>query len=184
MVQRRRLVRCVVATCAVLVLVLAGCTGGGDGALAWRDARFELPEGWQEIERRDDLLMVADGPPAEEPGQPGTLEVAMQVTVDADAGIAQWRDFVTEQGGAIESEVDVELGTVPATALQFSLVTNGIPTRERVVVVPSRDLVMLQQPVPVAGQTDGPEVFLDRVDEFDAILDTFEFGAPEDYLDR
>ena len=51
---------------------------------------------------------------------------------------------------------------------------------EMVVVVPSRSLTILLQPVPVRGQTDAPQVFLEARDQFDAILDSIRFGAPVD----
>ena len=95
-----------------------------------------------------------------------------------------WREFVEEQDATLERDTTTEVGTLPATLIQYSFTTNGIPTRERVVVVASRDLVLLQQPVPMQGETEAPAWFDEHVDEFDALLESIRFGAPEDYLDE
>jgi hypothetical protein len=143
---------------------------------------MRLPDGWVELERGDLVLTVADGAPSGE-GDPGDLDVSVQFTIEPAATADDWRRFVAEQGGEVESDGTVDLDGIPATMLQFAFVPNGTPTRERVIVVPSRQLVILQQPVPLQGQTDAPEVFLDRLEEFDALLESIEFGAPAGYLE-
>lgn len=72
------------------------------------------------------------------------------------------------------------MGGVPATKFVFSHGSNGVPIREMVVVVPSRSIVMLMQPLVVKGQTDGPAVFNAHLEEFEALLSSIEFGAPVD----
>ena len=94
----------------------------------------------------------------------------------ADAG----RELVESEGGTVESDVSVQLDGVPGRAITFNWVSNQVPTREQVVIVPSRELVILLQPVPVQGQLSAPDVYLAHVEEFQAVLDSIDFGAPED----
>jgi hypothetical protein len=101
---------------------------------------MRLPDGWVELERGDLVLTVADGAPSGE-GDPGDLDVSVQFTIEPAATADDWRRFVAEQGGEVESDGTVDLDGIPATMLQFAFVTNGTPTRERVIVVPSRQLV-------------------------------------------
>lgn len=151
--------------------------------MAWRDLQLQLPTGWQAYEQRDDLLYMADGLPGED-GVRGDLEVAAQFTFEPNTVSDDWREFVEQQGGTMEVDEAVNIGGVPGTRFVFSYVTNDVPLREMVVVLPSRGVVGLLQAVPVAGQKDAPDVFLRRADEFNAILDSIDFGAPLDFLDR
>jgi hypothetical protein len=167
----------------VVVLLLAACTGpSATGTQSWTGLDLVLPEGWEVFERRDTLLSVADAPLGDEDGDVGDRTVAVQFTYEPSVSPQAWRDLVTGDGGDIEVDEQIQVDGVPATRLVFNWVTNGVPTREMVVVVPSRRLVMLFQPVPVSGQTDAPEIFLEHVDEFDAILTSIDFGAPPDSL--
>ncbi len=179
------------ALVALLTAVLVGCTGGGGGAgpMDWRDLDLVVPTGWQVLEQRDDVLTIAnedlradedEGTPTV-PDDPDTNDVvAVQFTTDG-TNAESWRDFVRSEGGEVESDQRIQVDGVPATAITFTWSTSsGVPTREQVVIVPSRDLVVLLQPVPVQGQQTGPDVYLDHVEEFQAILDSIDFGAPED----
>jgi hypothetical protein len=47
-----------------------------------------------------------------------------------------------------------------------------------VVLIPSRHIVVLAQPVPARGDTDAPDVFLRHIDTFVEVLETAEFGPP------
>jgi hypothetical protein len=47
-----------------------------------------------------------------------------------------------------------------------------------VVVIPSRSIVLLAQPVPGPGDEDAPDVFLAYLEDFLEVLETAEFGAP------
>lgn len=168
----------------VAVALLAACGGGGSGGtVSWRDLDLVLPDGWEEYQRGDDLLYVADGETGEE-GDPGDLTVAAQFLVEDGPSADVQRAFLEREDATVETDQQVEIDGVPATKLVYAFTTNGVPTREMVVVVPSRDLTVLLQPVPVQGQQDAPEVFLDNVDDFEAILDSIDFGAPVDFLDR
>ena len=112
------------------------------------------------------------------PGERGDLYVFTQFTVEPDTTADDWRQFVEEQDATLERDTTTTVGSLPATLIQYSFTTNGIPTRERIVIVPSRDLVLLQQPVPMQGDTEAPDWFDEHLDEFDALLDGISFGAP------
>ncbi len=47
------------------------------------------------------------------------------------------------------------------------------------VIIPSRELAILLQPVPVQGKQLGPDVYLRYTDKFQAILDSLDSGVPE-----
>lgn len=172
---------------SLLLALLLGCVvaacGGDPSAVAWRDLTMTLPDGWEQYDQSETLLYVADGETGDV-GDPGDLTVAAQFTYEPQTTADDWRDFVVDEDATLEQDEAVEIGGVPATRLVYSFVTNGVPTREMVVVVPSRGVVGLLQPVPVQGQQDGPDVFLANVDDFDAIIDSIRFGAPADYLER
>lgn len=164
---------------AVVVLGVAGCSSGpATGTIDWRGLDVTAPPGWAAYEVRDTLLYLADGEPGEVPGDPGTLVVAAQITYEPGSSADDWRRLIAEEGGEVETDVSGEIDGVPVRRIVFTWDGGGTPTREMVVLVPSRDLVMLFQPVPVKGQTDADEVFLDRAGEFEAILDSIRFGAP------
>ncbi len=168
----------------LLVLVLAGC-GGDDRAVAWGDLDLRLPDGWVVVNDYAGALYVADGRPGEEAGDPGDQDVGVQFTREPDTSADDWRDFVAEQDGTLERDEQVTVDDLPATLLEFSFdgSSGPPPTREQVVLVPSRELVILSQAVPVQGQQDGPEVFDAHVEEFEALRASIDFGAPEDFGD-
>jgi len=175
--------------CLLVALLLAACTaGGGSGPTAWRDLDLVVPSGWQVLEQRGDLLLIAnrdlrvddiDATPSLPQDPDANDAVAVQFTTDGAAPDA-WRQLVESQGGEVESDRSIQLDGVPATSIVFNWVSNNVPTREQVVIVPSRDLVILLQPVAVKGQQTGPDVYLRHVEEFEAILASLDFGAPAD----
>ena len=154
------------------------------GTLEWRELTVDLPADWIELDRTDTSLSVGDGPGSTTPGERGELYVFTQFTIEPDTTADDWRRFVEEQDATLERDTTTTVGGLPAELIQYSFTTNRIPTRERIVVVPSRDLVLLQQPVPMQGDTEAPDWFDEHLDEFDALLDGIRFGAPSDYLDR
>ena len=186
MTVRRRARRPLVALLVGAALVLlAGCGSAASvgGSVEWRELTIDLPDGWRELDRTGTSLSVGDGEGSTTPGERGDLLVFTQLTVEPGASADDWRAFVEEVDGTLEQDTTTTVGSLPATQLQFSFTTNGIPTRERIVVVPSRSLVLLQQPVPMQGDTEAPEWFDEHVDEFDALLEGITFGAPDDYLE-
>ncbi len=176
---------------ALLAALVAACSaggGGGAGPLEWRDLDLVVPSGWQVIEQRGDVLRIAnadlraddiEATPAL-PEDPATNDVvAVQFTTDPSNADA-WRSLIEQEGGDIEADRRIQLDGIPATSITFNWVTNNVPTREQVVIVPSRELVLLLQPVPVQGQQNAPDIYLRHVEEFQAILDSLDFGAPVD----
>lgn len=177
------------ALVATLVVALAACSAPTtSGTIAWRDLDVTLPADWNAYQTRADLLSASDGDLGAELSldeatsiDPQTNDVVgLQFTHEPRTTADDWRTLVTSRGGTIEVDQRTDVGGLPATSLVFSWVTNGVPTRERVVFVPSREIVMLFQPVPVQGQTSAPQVYLQQADDFEAILSSIEFGAPLD----
>ncbi len=164
---------------ALIAAVLLGATacGGGPDQVRWRDVRLSPPVGWTVFEQDDAVLSLANAPLDGE-GRRGAQAVAAQFTHEPTTVPDDWRAFVEEQGGELEVDEAIEVDEVPATRLVFTFDANGIPTREMVVVVASRGIVMLFQPVLEQGETDGPDRFLANRATFDAILDGIAFGAP------
>lgn len=169
-------------TAALLVgaaVLLSACAGGP--VRAWRDLEVTLPAGWSVGNETSNAIYLADGAMTGDPEDPGILEVGVQLSYEPRTTIEDWRKFARSQDGTIEEDERIEVDGIPAHRLVFSYVTGDTPMREMVVVVPSRGVVMLFQPAPLAGEQDGKERFVDRRDEFEQILASVEFGAPVDY---
>lgn len=169
------------ALVALLLAVMAGCAGDSS-AVAWRDLDLRLPEGWVVVQDYDDVLYVGNGEGGEE-GDPGDLTVGIQFLVEDTPSVQDWRDLVAERDGEVEMDTDGSIDDVPTSVLQFTLPGDDPQdpdTRERVITVTARDLVILAQAVPVRGQVDGGQLFLDDVDEIEAVLASIDFGAPVD----
>lgn len=182
--------RCLPPALLVLLVLLAGCAPGadvGDGPREWRDLELTVPAGWVVLEDRPDLLRFANEDvrvtdPDERPSLPEDPDdndlVAVQLTGDASTSAERWRELVADEGGTIEEDEQIQVGGLPATSIVYTWASNGLPSRERVVFVPSRSLYILLQPVPVEGQVTGPDVYLRHADEFDAVIESIEFGRP------
>lgn len=169
---------------ALLAVLLAACGGDSGGAIAWRDAELAVPEGWTVFEEQESRLSLANVPLgaglAEEDRPEGDV-VAMFFTHQPDAAPGAWREYA--EGRDVDVEVDeaIEVGGVPATRFQFLDRAGGsgdTVTRELVVVVPSREVVLLAQPVPTLGDEDVSGVYDRAVDTFDQVLDSVIWGAP------
>ncbi|MCC5947088.1 MAG: hypothetical protein JJT89_01420 [Nitriliruptoraceae bacterium] len=193
-VARNRLVGRV-SLALVLALVLGAC-GGGSGSqpssVEWRNVQMDLPGGWYLVEEEETRLSlsnrdinmggepltdeeIAAGPPEDD--ESGT--VGMFFTFEPNTTPDDWRRFVEQQEATLESDQRIELqGEVPATQLIYAYVTDGVPTREMVTVIPSRQIVVLSAPFPGPGDEDGPDIFLDYIDEFIGVLESASFGAP------
>lgn len=176
----------------VLAIVVAACGAGGlddgDGPREWRGLALVVPDGWTVINERTDLLQMTsedirlgDDEEFEPPEDPQSNDVVgAQFIADPTASAEAWRELVLDGGGTIESDERIEVGGLPATSITYEWTTNGVPTRERVVFVPSRQLYALLQPVPVTGQTNAPDVYDRYADELDSIIESIEFGRPFD----
>ncbi len=168
---------------ALLAASLLAACGGQPSSVEWRNVDVELPDGWYVFEDEDTRLSISnqDLAAVEDPEEavPEGDVVAMFFTYEPDTLPDDWRGFVEQQDATLESDERIELdGQVPATRLVFEYVTDDIPTREMVVVIPSRGIVVLAQPVPAPGDDDAPEVFLEYLDTFQQVLDAAEFGRP------
>jgi hypothetical protein len=173
------------AVAGVLALLLVACGGASQpSTVEWRNMTIPLPDGWYLFEDEDTRLSISNhdlGPAADgEAGtQPADDVVAMFFTYEPRTIPDDWRDFVEQQDAELETDRQLELrDEVPATQLVFSYVTDGTPTREMALVIPSRGVVLLAQPVPGPGDQDAPEVFLDHLDVFVEVVEAIEFGPP------
>lgn len=179
----------------LVAVSLAACSSApddGDGPRAWRDLDLTVPDGWVVIVEREDLLQIANQDIRIEdlddlpslPDDPDTNDVVdVQFSADASVGPEAWRALVDQEGGQIEEDTRISVGGLPATSITYLWASNGVPAREQVVFVPSRQLYILLQPVPIQGQTNAAEVFLDHTDEFEEILTSIRFGRPFDDTD-
>ncbi len=175
----------------VAVVWLSAC-GGQPSAVEWRNVTVPVPEGWFVVEQAAGHLSLSnvDLAPEELFGaapSSGDAEasdereiVGMFFTYEPDTLPADWLRYVDEQGATLESNDQIWLDDdeVPATRIVFSYESAGIPTREMVVVIPSRGIVVLNQPIPAPGDRDAPEVFLRHVDTFVEVLRASSFGVP------
>lgn len=167
----------------LVAVAVAGCGGDQPGSVTWRDITFEPPDEWYLIEQTDDRLSIANQRQAgegDEATPPDGDLVAMHFTYEPSTLPDDWRRFVEQQDATLETDDRLTLdGEVPATRLVFSHVSSGgVPTREMVVVIPSRGIVVLALPVPPPGAQDAPEVFLRHVEDFLGVFDTVRFSAP------
>ena len=173
----RRVVLLVLAA----AVALAAC-GGDEGALEWRDARLQIPDGWVVFDEEDTRLSIANvplGPEVEE--MPEGDVVAIFLTHEVGAGPGAWREYAEANDVEVERDEAIEVGGVPATRLQLLDQAGGSGdtlTREMVVVVPSREVVMLAQPLPSLGDDDITDVYDRAEDTFEAVLDSVRWGAP------
>lgn len=171
---------------AAIALVVLGC--GDDSqpdAVSWRNVEFDVPDGWYVFEEEEDRLSLSNqdigigevvGTPADWPD--GDV-VAMFLTYEPGTLPGDWRDLLDRLDAEVETDDSLVLpGDVPATRLIYRYETEGVVTREMVVVIPSRAIVLLAQPVPAPGDTDVSDVFLDYLDTMMGVLESASFGAP------
>jgi hypothetical protein len=155
-----------------LLLIAAAC--GASTELRWASVRAELPAGWEVIRSTDAQLVLADHVATE--GERGVLITFLRApgTLPDD-----WRSTVTERGALLESDEPVLVaGDVPATQLILRDTVDGIPLREALLVIPSRELVVAITPRLVSGDTDGPELLLESLDAVRVFLDGIQLAIP------
>lgn len=177
------------ASLVVLTVLLAfGLTacGGQPANVEWRNVDVPVPDGWYVVEESATHLSLSnvDLGPAEVLGAPGEERdgdvVAMYFTYEPGTLPRDWLELIDAQGATLESDDELlfDDGNVPARRIVFSSESEGIPTREMVVLIPSRWIVVLSLPIPAPGDTDAPEAFLRSIDTFLEVLDTADYGAP------
>jgi hypothetical protein len=176
----------VVAVVLAMALLAVACGSSSQPAsVTWRNVELDLPDGWYLFEEEDDRLSISNqdigigdvvGTPNDWPE--GDV-VAMFFTYEPDTLPDDWRELLERLDAEVETDTGLVLqGDVPATQLIYRYETEGVLTREMVVVIPSRSIVLLAQPVPAVGDTDVSEVFLRYLDDMMEVLETATFGAP------
>lgn len=176
----------IVAGLLVLAVFLAACGSGNQpDAVTWRNVGLPLPVDWYVFEEEADRLSLSNqdigiGDVAGQPNDwPEGDVVAMFFTYEPGVAPDDWRRLLDQLDAEIETDDRLTLaGDVPATRLIYRYETAGVQTREMVVVIPSRSIVLLAQPVPPPGSTDQTEVFLAYLDDFMGVLESATFGAP------
>ncbi len=165
-------------------VTLAACASDGPdqpGSVEWRNIELDLPDGWYRFEETDTRLSISNEPIGVDADDvdPDADVVAMFLTHEPATMPDDWRDFAEQQEATLETDDQLILGEdIPATRLVFSYESDGTPTREMIVMIPSRQVVILAQPVPGPADEDAPEVFLEHLDTFMEVLDSVELGAP------
>ena len=182
---RRRATALVLLCFLAVALALSACGGNQPSAVTWRNVELELPDGWYLFEEEADRLSISNqdigigdvvGTPADWPE--GDV-VAMFFTYEPETLPDDWRDLLGRLDAEIETDTSLVLqDEVPATQLIYRYETEGVVTREMVVVVPSRSIVLLAQPVPTPAADDVSEVFLAYLDQMMGVLESATFGAP------
>jgi hypothetical protein len=171
--MRRR--RTALARALVLGTVLLLATACGTSSeLRWASVRAELPVGWEVVRSTDAQLVLADH--VAQDGGRGVLITFLRApgTLPDD-----WRRTVTERGALLESDEAVLVaGDVPATQLILRDTVDGIPLREALLVIPSREIVVAITPRLTAGDTDGPDLLLESLDAVRAFLDGIQLAVP------
>jgi hypothetical protein len=167
------------------ILLLASCGGGQPSSVTWRNITLPVPDGWYVFEQEETRLSLSNadlgvGEPGVAREQPEGDVVAMHFTYEPRTQPADVRDHLERQDATIETDRQILLGEdeVPATQIVYAYETGGTPTREMIVVIASRAVVLLAIPVPLPGETDAPEVFLRHLETFLDVLETAEFGQP------
>jgi len=164
----------------LLVVGLVSCSGA-DSTVEWRNITFDVPDGWVVLDSTDDLLTIASAEVVEQEDRPDEGEdvVALYMTFEPGVVPDDWRRYVVEQDATLESDDAILVGgDVPATRLVFSSVQDGIAVREMVIVIPSRSVVVLAQPVARPGTLDATAVLLEELDTLLAIVVEARYGAP------
>lgn len=164
-------------------MLLVACGGGDEDRIAWRDLTLETPEGWTVFDEAETRLAFANQPLGAEIAEderPSGDVVAMFLTHRPGVAPGEWREQVETSGAVLEVDAAVDIDGVPATRLQFRTPAGEgtVAIRELVVVVPSREVELFAQPVPLPGTTDAPETFDRHVAAFDAVIDSIRWGAP------
>ncbi len=168
----------------VAAFILAACgTDRQPDSLVWRNIHVDLPDEWYVFEEADDRLSISNvdlAAYAQEQAVPDRDDVvAMFFTYEPSTLPADWRALLDRLDADIEVDDRLELnGEVPATRMIFRYDSAGVPTREMVVLIPSRAVVVLAQPVPRPGQLGAPELFLDHIDTFMDVIEQAELGRP------
>lgn len=166
---------------AALLGLVAGACGGGVEEVRWRNVAMTLPAGWVVVDESVDHVTLANRPP----GPEGDTAAAGPVVVlglsyEPDVVPDDWRRLVEELGGTVESDAAIIVGEdVPATRIVYSSTVDGVRSRTMVVIIPSRWIVALAEPVVGSGPGDPGEALLAELDAVLAVLVDARYGPPD-----
>lgn len=153
----------------VAALLVACAPGAPDGPVAWRGLAVQVPDGWTVGENEERVLSLGNAPLGQEDSA-DELEAAIFFTFEPSTTADDWRELIAQRAGRIDEDETIEFADTEATRLVFTMVSGAGEVREMVVVASSLNVVVLLQPVPLAGQTDGVEMFERHRDTFEAVL--------------
>ncbi|MEY3019088.1 MAG: hypothetical protein RLZZ272_72 [Actinomycetota bacterium] len=162
---------------AVLVLVLVAACGGSPSSLAWRNIVLPVPDGWVVVEESDERVRLASA--SAEDGVPVDGLVVLSLTFEPRTLPDDVRAAAIARGATIESDGPIVVGDeVPATRIVVLEPTAGAPTREMIVLVPSRGLVAVGGVVAGASVADPAARLLDDLDVLLSVLEDASYGPP------
>lgn len=161
--------------------VVVAC-GGQPSEANWRNMDIPIPQGWFVFEETDDRFSISNVDLASfaETGEfPDSDVVAMFFTHESATLPGDWRSLLSVRDADLETDDRLTLSDeIPATRLIYHFISADVPTREMVVLIPSREVVVLAQPVPRPGQTTGPEIFVENLEVFMDVIEGIAFGRP------
>lgn len=158
------------------LLAVTACSGA-PSAVEWRNVVLPVPEGWVVVEVADERVRLASA--SAEDGVPSEGLVVLTIAFDPRALPDDVRTSALARGAVIESDAPIVVGDdVPATRFVVLDPTQVPPTREVVVLVPSRGLVA------TGGVVVGPDVadpaarLLEDLDVLLGVLVEASYGPP------
>jgi hypothetical protein len=176
----RRSVGLRAALVLLLAFVLAGC-GRTPTEATWRNVTIDLPDGWVVVDQADDHLSLANRSPDDDElqGSEGTV-VVLGLTYVPGVVPDDWRRLIVDLGGTLESDDAILVGgDVPATRFVWSATVDGVRSRTMVVVIPSRWIVALAEPVASGDAEDPADALLGELDAVLGMLVGATFGPPD-----
>lgn len=164
------------ALALLALLVLAAC-GGSPTTVAWRNIVLPVPEGWVVVEVDDARVRLASA--SAEDGVPADGLVVLTISFDPRTLPDDVRAAAGARGATIESDAPIVVGDeVPATRFVLLEPSDGPPTREVIVLVPSRGLVAVGAVVPGVAVPDPAARLLDDLDALLSVLEDATYGPP------
>lgn len=163
---------------AGLALVALTACGGTPTTLAWRNIVLPVPEGWVVVEVDDARVRLASA--SAEDGVPDDGLVVLSISFDPRTLPDDVRSGAAARGATIESDAPIVVGDeVPATRFVVFEPSAVAPTREVIVLVPSRGLVAVGSVVPGATVSDPADRLLEDLDVLLSVLEDAAYGPPE-----
>ena len=162
---------------AVLVLGLVTACGGQPASVDWRNVVLPVPDGWIVVEVTDERVRLASAGVDE--GVPADGVTVLTVAFDPSTLPDDVRSSIRSRGATLESDAAILVGDeVPAT--RFVVLDTGAspPTRELIVLVPSRGIVAVGSVVPGSAVTDPAARLLDDLDAALGVLVDAAYGPP------